>query len=56
MGARNALRLSLSAPLVSGVAERIGEGRSFAAAFQPLADDLLEAFALWSDLANAERF
>jgi hypothetical protein len=55
IGARNALRLSLSAPLVSGVAERIGEGRSFAAAFQPLADDLLEAFALWSDLASAER-
>jgi hypothetical protein len=56
IGARNALRLSLSAPLVSDVVERIGEGCSFAAAFQPLADDLLEAFALWSDLASAERF
>lgn len=56
IGARTALRLSLSAPLVSDVAERVGEGRSFADAFQPLADDLLEAFGLWSDLASAERF
>jgi hypothetical protein len=50
VGERKALRLSLSAPLVNDVAERIAEGRSFAAAFQPVADDLLETFTLWSEL------
>jgi hypothetical protein len=54
IGAVKALRLSLSAPLVNDVAERIGEGRSFAAAFQSLADDLLEAFSLWSEIAAAD--
>jgi hypothetical protein len=54
IGAMKALRLSLSAPLLNDVAERMRDGRAFAAAFQPLADDLLEAFALWSELAAAD--
>lgn len=54
IGAMKALRLSLSAPLVNDVARRLSEGRSFAAAFQPLADDLLEAFSLWSEIAAAD--
>jgi hypothetical protein len=54
IAAVKALRLSLSAPLVNDVAERIGEGRSFASAFQPVADDLLEAFSLWSEIAAVD--
>jgi hypothetical protein len=54
IGAMKALRLSLSAPLVNDVAERMSEGRSFAAAFQPVADDLLEAFSLWSEIAAVD--
>jgi hypothetical protein len=52
IGARKALRLALSAPLVNDVAERLAEGRNFAEAFQPLADDLQETFALWGELAQ----
>lgn len=54
IGAFHALRLSFGAAHVNDVAERIGEGRSFAAAFQPLADDLLEAFGLWSEIAASD--
>jgi hypothetical protein len=52
IGARKALRLALSAPLVNDVAERLGEGRNFSEAFQPLTDDLLETFTLWGELAH----
>ncbi len=52
IGARKALRLGLSAPLVNEVAERLAEGRTFSEAFRPLADDLQEAFALWGELAH----
>ncbi len=52
IGARKALRLGLSAPLVNDVAERLAEGRNFSEAFRPLADDLQETFALWGELAH----
>lgn len=54
VGARTALRLSLSASLLNDVAERLEAGRSFAAATQALTDDLAETFALWTELAAAE--
>jgi hypothetical protein len=56
IGSFKALRLCLSAAQVNAVAEEIAQGRSFAAAFQPLADDLLETFSLWSELASAGGF
>ena len=52
IGARKALRLALSAPLVNDVAERLAEGLNFGEAFLSLADDLLETFTLWGELAH----
>ena len=52
IGARKALRLALSAPLVNDVAERFAAVETFDEAFQPLADDLEEAFTLWGELAH----
>jgi hypothetical protein len=56
IGAVKALRLSLGAALINDVAGEIGQGRGFAEAFQPLADDLLETFSLWSELAATGAF
>ncbi|MCI4679836.1 hypothetical protein K9U39_12055 [Rhodoblastus acidophilus] len=52
IGSRDALRLALGAPQVNDVAERLAAGESFAEAFRPLADDLHETFARWSELAQ----
>ncbi len=52
IGGRKALRLAPGAPQINGVAERLAEGQSFAEAFRPLADDLRETFARWSELAH----
>jgi hypothetical protein len=52
IGRRKALRLAPGAAQINVVAERLAEGQSFSEAFQPLADDLREAFVRWSELAH----
>ncbi len=49
IGEMDALRLSLSAPQINAVAERLREGQSFDAAFHPLSDDLAETFGRWNE-------
>jgi len=51
IGPMQALRLSLSAPQVNSVADRLREGMSFDAAFHPLSNDLAETFGRWNELA-----
>ncbi len=52
IGARKALRLALGASQINDVSARLATGLDFSTAFQPLADDLRETFALWSELAQ----
>ncbi|HUO54312.1 MAG TPA: hypothetical protein VMU18_06210 [Rhodoblastus sp.] len=52
LGRREALRLSPSAPQIIACAQRLRGGQNIAAAFQPLADDLLACFAAWSEAAQ----
>lgn len=54
IGEMLALRVCLGAPQVNAVADRLREGMNFDAAFQPLSDDLSEAFGRWNELAARE--
>jgi hypothetical protein len=50
IGGMETLRLSLGAPQINAVADRLRDGESFDAAFHPLSNDLAETFGRWNEL------